>query len=79
MHEGTLRRSLQQNCGYTVTLTGHSLGAGVATYAAVLLQRRLGWRVKVRAVSPPPPLTPAKTSSVGVGHWSVLAVAVQAL
>ena len=57
MHEGTLRRSLQQNCGYTVTLTGHSLGAGVATYAAVLLQRRLGRRVKVRTFAFAPPCT----------------------
>ena len=57
MHEETLRQSLREHRGYTVTLTGHSLGAGVATYAAVLLQRRLGRRVKVRAFVLAPPCT----------------------
>ena len=36
MHEERLRQSLHDHRGYTLTLTGHSLGAGVATYAAVL-------------------------------------------
>ena len=70
LHEETLRRSLREHRGYSVTITGHSLGAGVASYTAVLLQRRLGRRVKVRAFAFAPPCTlPLRASRRLGGCW----------
>jgi hypothetical protein len=47
---------------------GHSLGAGVASFAAVLLRRRLGWRVRVKARAFAPPCTLPLRASRRLGH-----------
>lgn len=55
-HEGLLRRALREHRGYRLQLVGHSLGGGIASFAALLLRRRLRG-VDVRAFAFAPPCT----------------------
>lgn len=55
-HEALLRRALREHRGYRLQLAGHSLGGGVASFAALLLRRRLRG-VDVRAFAFAPPCT----------------------
>lgn len=54
-HERLLRDTLHRHPGYRLDLAGHSLGAGIATFAAVLLQRALPHRTVVHAYAFAPP------------------------
>ena len=54
-HERLLRDTLRRHPGYRLDLAGHSLGAGIATFAAVLLQRALPHLTVVHAYAFAPP------------------------
>lgn len=55
----TLRSALAQNVGYQVVVSGHSLGAGVATLLTKVLLDNGFKGVKCYAISPPPVFGPA--------------------
>ena len=40
LHEETLRATLRRHRGYALTVTGHSMGAGIASFVGILLRRR---------------------------------------
>lgn len=56
-HSGLLHQALRDHPGYRLDLAGHSLGAGIASFATVLLRRSLPRGTKVHAYAFAPPCT----------------------
>ena len=56
-HGSLLEETLRRYPGYRLDIAGHSLGAGIATFAAVLLRRSLPRRTKLHAYAFAPPCT----------------------
>lgn len=56
LHEARLAAVLREHAGYRLVVTGHSLGAGIASLLAILLKPRLR-RGSVRAIAFAPPCT----------------------
>ena len=56
-HKELLRSTLEMHPGYRLDLAGHSLGAGIASFATVLLRRSLPRGIAVHAYAFAPPCT----------------------